>query len=553
MKQKSSHKLVFKVDTKTLKKHHWNLDLDLNTALHDYPEFVVALNDSQVLRWIDEINGISDVERKVGDIKRRIKLEKKKPRTRETSMMIRELYRNLYNLQFVKDFVCVVICSNKDYDRANGGFTINGVEYRRFLGTSGGIKNSTIIYVNKDIYPELKKRVDNGRHMDVPMVAAKLEAYQALVCSGSTVIPEPKGIIVVPDCITHFTDDVILIDDSADGEPQMTAEKDFPIEHADSDGCGLMLPSYSRRVNEFLTGDGESVISGMNTRYAWTKGMVYTFDFIEFAERIANNYIIKDVWGTDRDVRDAEIILTESMLKLWNCYSSWEDYYRNCQENHYQFSTPKITPSSLEHVRDTNYQYLQSYQLTDEEIEQLCSQTFTELNEVLGLDYRKTLVFLAGYGLDDDFDYEEMSMAIRALMIDRRMVNDPFVLRKVWNMIGGRIEMAKRGAIRVNANYAMISGDPYALCQSMFGLEVTGLLKRGEIYHHYWSDRGCSEVVCFRAPMTCHNNIRKMRLNNSDEARHWYQYITSAQIYNAWDTACEAMNGADKDEKQLSL
>ena len=48
---------------------------------------------------------------------------------------------------------------------------------------------------------------------------AKLEAYQALVCSGSIPVSMPKGIIVVPDCETAFKSDVILIDGSGAGQP----------------------------------------------------------------------------------------------------------------------------------------------------------------------------------------------------------------------------------------------------------------------------------------------------------------------------------------------
>ena len=321
----------------------------------------------------------------------------------------------------------------------------------------------------------------------------------------------------------------------------------YDIEHNDSDGYGLMLPSYSRRVNEYLTGT-ENTISGMNTRYAWTKGMVYTFDFIEFAEKVAGTYEITDVWGTVRDVRNAEVILTESMLKLWNSYNSWEDYYDNCKENHYQFSTPKITPEKLENVRNTNYQFLQSYELTDEELKELCQPTIDEISGVLGMDYRKSLVFLAGFGLYEDNAFNEnIDYCVKAIMADERMINDPFIRRKIWNMISKRIEMAKRGAIKVNANFAMISGDPYALCQSMFDMEITGILKAGELYHKYWIDKGSDELACFRAPMTCHNNIRRMKLNKSEEAAHWYQYIKTAAILNAFDTACDAMNGADKD------
>lgn len=69
-------------------------------------------------------------------------------------------------------------------------------------------------------------------------------------------------------------------------------------------------------------------------------------------------------------------------------------------------------------------------------------------------------------------------------------------------MIRKRIKDAKVGVIKVSGNYSIISGDPYSLCQSMFGLEVTGLLKAGELYNKYWIDKGAEYVSCFRAPMT---------------------------------------------------
>lgn len=539
-----------------LKRANWKLDMPLKKAVKSYPEMIVSLNNSQCLRFIDELNGITDRDAKVRSIQKKIKFIKKQPKSRENKVLINNYYDTLYDLQFQKDYLCVVMNSHNDYDRANLGFSINygivngkecTVKYRRLLGTNGGVKNSTIVYVNEELYPELKKRLDNGRNMETKLVPAKLEAYQALICSGSTPLPMPKGFIVVKDCITKFKEDVILIDDSVDGEPKLTYEKDYEIEHNDSDGFGLMLPSYSRRVNEYLSGDGEHTIAGMNTRYSWTKGMLYTFDFIEFAEKVSGTYDVVDVWGHKRDIREAEVILTESMLKLWSSYSSWEDYFENCEKNHYQFSVAKTTPAELENVRDTNYQFLQSYEFSDDELKELCQPTIDEIQDVLGFDYRKSLVFLAGFSLDEKNAYSNFDNYIKALMIDERMIADPFIRRKILNMIKKRIDMGKRGAIRVNANYAMISGDPYALAQSMFGLEITGLLKAGEVYHKYWLDKDTEEIACFRAPMTCHNNIRRMKVSNSEDTKYWYRYIDTVLIYNAWDSACEAENGADKD------
>ena len=546
MRQKESQKYIYKLHSKQLRNSKWNLTLPLELAIREYPDCIVTLSSSQALRFIDELNGVTDIDRKIKEVRRKIKAEKKKPKSRESKTLIRELYNTLYNLQFESDYICVIMDSNKDYDKCNEGFIVNGKKYKRFLGTNGGIKNSTIVYINEKIYPELKRRLENGRNPNKEMVPAKFEAYQALICSGSTPIPEPEGIIVVKDCFTKFKDDIILLDDNVAGEPKMEFRVGYEIEHGCSGGFGLMLPKYSQRVNEYLSGKSEP-LSGMNTRYAWTKGMLYTFDFIEFAESIAGTYEIIDVWGDKRDVRNAEVILTESMLKLWDSYSCWEEYYENCKKNGYQFSTPKITPESLENVRNTNYQFLQSYEFTDDELQQLCQPTIDEIKDVLGLDYRKSLVYLAGKSLDENKIDSIEDMYIKALMIEPELINDTFIRRRIYSMIKKRIELAKKGSIMVNANFAMISGDPYALCQNMFGLEVTGLLKAGELYHKYWIDKGATELACFRAPMTCHNNIRRLKLNNSEECQHWYQYIKTASILNAWDTTCEAMNGSDFD------
>jgi len=537
---------VYKINSGFLKKSKWNLTLPLETALREYPEFVVSLNDSQLLRWIDELNGIQDANSQIADIKTQIQSEKKKAVTTKTKRKIKDLYKQLNALKFKKDYVCIVMDSVKDYDRCNQGFKINGIQYRRLMGTNGGIKNSTIIYINSALYDEIKKRIDNGRDLNKELVPAKLEAYQALVASGSMPIPQPEGVIVVNDCITHFKDNVILISDEKEGEPELTHIDNYDIEHNNSDGFGLMLPSYSAKVNYSLTGS-DTPISGMNTRYAFSKGMLYTFNFIEFAEQKAGTYEIIDVWGTPRDVRKAEVILTASMLKLWDSYKNWEDYYNNCCLNHYEFATPKITPRTLENVRTTSYQYLQSYDFTDAELKELVKPTIDEINDILGADYRKSILYMAGCSLNENNIQYMADDFVKALCINPLMINDPFVKDSIYRNIEKKIENAKKGTIKINGNYAMIGGDAYALAESMFNMPVKGLLKAGEVYHKYWIDNGDTEIVCFRSPMTCHNNIRKMKLNNSSEAAYWFRYINTALIYNAFDTACEAMNGSDFD------
>src|SRR5699024_6513726 len=82
-------------------------------------------------------------------------------------------------------------------------------------------------------------------------------------------------------------------------------------------------------------------------------------------------------------------------------------------------------------------------------------------------------------------------------------------------------------------------------------LEITGLLKAEECYSKYWIDKNVNEVVIFRSPMTSHNNIRKCRVSNNEEAKYWYQYMDTIMIINGWDTFCMAENGCDYDSDLL--
>ena len=132
-------------------------------------------------------------------------------------------------------------------------------------------------------------------------------------------------------------------------------------------------------------------------------------------------------------------------------------------------------------------------------------------------------------------------------MIEPAMIDDPFVNSQIYSMIRNRIDEAKVGVLNVPANYSLVSGDPYSLCQSMFGLEVTGLLKAGQIYSKYWIDHNISRIVSFRAPMTSHNNIRLLEVAHSPEMDEFYKYMTTPTIFNSWDTCADAMNGFDKD------
>ncbi|MFD0712289.1 hypothetical protein [Paenibacillus sp. GCM10027626] len=539
-------RFVFKFHSSRIREAGWQLQLTLEEAIAR--DELIALADSTLLRFIRQIqhkeqSREQEIERRAARLRHALDAEK----DRSPAPDRQASYLQLYQLLFVPEYAAIVMDTMKDFDRLNlkKGFMINGKLFRRLLATPGGAKNSTVIYVSEDVYEPLAKRLDNGRNPQQPFIPAKLEAYKALACSSSIPVPDPEGVLVVPDCWTSFKTNIIRISDSDGDNPTLSYEQQAEVALNESDGYGLIHPDLSLQWSRSLGAAYRS--SGFCIRNAFAKGMVFTFDFIDFADKVAGHYIVKDAWGCERDIRRVRLILTTSMLKLWDSYRSLEHYTACCRENGYKYSVTKLLPEKLEHERNLNYQFFQSFDLSDEELAELARPTIEEIKACLGGDWRMSLLFLKGTRLHlDGFQRMDPDYA-KALMIEPRMIDDPFVREKIHYAIKKRINDAKIGVLKVRGNFSTVSGDPYSLCQSIFGMEVTGLLRAGQFYAEYWQDRQVNQIACFRAPMTCHNNIRLLNLVHNEEMRYWYRYMKTVTIFNSWDTTAHALNGCDKD------
>ena len=562
-KQKTTQQFVLKINSTLLAKNNWDLILPLERA-RKVSGLVVSLGDSQILTWINQLNGTTDYDIEAKRIKKEIKYLKKQPNCKENKKKIAELYKDLYDLQFKKDYVSLIIDKQKDYDRANEGFRINGISYKRLLCTTNGVKTSTVVYASERIVNDngnittmveaLKRRIENGRDVTVPIVPAKLSAYEALCASNSIPVSWPKGIIVVRDCIIHFKSDIINITDK-DGykEPIVEFLENQDVSNNCSDGCSMMLPSLARRWNGELTGDYEHEIGGCNLRCSWTKGMTFPFDYIRFAEEVMGasednpeKYLIEDVWGVKRDVRDSELIITESQLKLTKSYKSWEDYYNNCINNDYTIRIAKTAPHDVDNIRQLNYQFIQSLPMTDDDIDELIYPTISEIKDITGMNVDKTIAYLCGDGFDSD-SIEYADTIAKVLMIEPKMISDPYIQSKIKKMIERRIRDAKIGVLDVHGNFQIISGDLYALCENMFGLKPNGLLKAGELYSKYWKDCGVKRVLCARAPMSNIHSLMSQNICYDDRVADWYKYMPTVVVVNGHDTMPAALNGFDQD------
>lgn len=556
-----NQRYIYKNHSSRFRDMDWDLNLDIKTAKKNNE--IVSINDSIALRILRHITNNSISEKEIQDIKHEIKKLKKESYSKSNTQEIKQLYNQLDDMLVIQELNSIVfdLISDWNYITSKKKISLlNNKRIKRIIGTSGGVKKSTVLFSDSKIHDEFNDKLNNGISFDKKYVPAKFEAYKALAFSGSTPVTQPKGVLVIKDGEIDTISDILLLSDDEKGGFKLEKKENYKIKRAFCDGCGMI----SRQLSEQWTIDmgcytydnkknkvANYISSGFNIRNAWCKGMVFNFPYLEFTEEIAipsgKSYFVEDAWGHMVDIRNVDLIITTNMLKLWDAYDSIDHYLECCQENGFEFCVAKILPEELENTRNMNYQFLESYDLSDKDIQELIKPTVDSIKGAISEDYLKMLLFLKGYKisksdyLNEEYDY------LKALMIDKRMMDDPFIKQRVYHMIEKKINDSKKGVLEVEGSYHIVSGDLYGLCEYMYGLEVTGLLKANEFYAKSWLDKGVNKIVSYRAPMTVHNNIKVMPLVNNKQTEKWYRFMKTCLIINAWDTTMEAMNGQDFD------
>lgn len=235
IKDLSYSRRVLKISTEELEKSGWALTVELAEAKKN--GWTISLSESTCIRMIEDIAGVDreTVAVKLQALRHEMKELRRQKKSMEQVRRIKQIFQEQDEIQFLPEYLCVVSKTKKAFRRACSGFTLNGARYTRLVGTPGGVKNSTVVFVSetarngRPLAEELRRRIDNGRNMTKEFVPAKLEAYRALVCSASAPLSAPRGVLVVPDCTTEFNDSYIQVKDGEKNEPIVSEVKNGKV------------------------------------------------------------------------------------------------------------------------------------------------------------------------------------------------------------------------------------------------------------------------------------------------------------------------------------
>lgn len=543
---------VMKFQSSKLKKFNYNYNISFSEAKEN--KEIVALADNQILRSIRDICkypvDLLDIEELY---QARDKLKKLSGNHADE---IQQIQNQINHLMFIPEYITVVMEHPKHYEYIyQNGIVINGVKYKRFSCSAGQARISTVALCSETIIDELKERLDNGRDKSVPLAPSKYNAYFGLSGSATFKVSEPKFIVVkdfsnTTKYMTNFvTETDWKIDDTID-------QREIELEMNRTDGMGLISPRQAKIWADDIGLD--YIPSQFIIRQSFMKGLLCTFDIHKFCEeKNGGNYIVDTIYKDKdgnyikADLRDYDVIISESQFKLWNAYPNVETYIDNYRKNKLYWGVAQYAPKEAKDILKLNYQFIQTLNLNEEDIEKLASQFVDWISGVTYKNLPYTLLFLLGVNNTEENIKEYLQKSdtywIKSLILNPKLIHDKYITSKIYDLIKIRIKNGCLGSIIVDGNFQYIVSDPYGFMQSVCGQEVTGLLKQGEYYSNYWNKKNVKQVDSMRSPLTYRSEHVILNFRNDEETHEWYKYCNLGIIINYYGHEVCNWGGADMD------
>lgn len=513
-----------------LKKAHFNIDVTLDQARINSE--VISINNSELIRALFRLKKVEFSQNELENLLKSRKNVKKLQNTEENRKKLEILKQKIESMLFIEDLVIVEFTTKSHYLAIlkNKGFYVNGTKYTPFMASAGMIRKNTAMFINNNIKHPLMDILENGRNESVAMVAAKFGAYFSLYSSSTLPVSFPK-FAVVPDKEIKTLRRVDFVTYKGDNLDDDVEEVVKELRLNAFDGQGLISPRLARQWSEELEMD--YTFSCAIIRAPFLKGLVAVFDTEQFATEIAGKYNFIDIYGNEQDIREIDLLVSESMFKLWSSYTDTDDYVSKCHQNHLGFSVAKVNPKEENNFSRTSYQFLQILNLNDADVANLCEPSINWFRNIGGGSAEEMILYATGENDFEPQDFERMDVVTKALLLNPALARDRHVQEKFTKTLERKKKESYMGSILINANYQFMVADPfYQMCHIM-QVERRPLLEDGQHYSAYWQDKGITTVNAIRSPIVHHSEFNVLNLQEREDTRRWFHHLKSGVIFPA--------------------
>jgi hypothetical protein len=543
---------TFKFKSSRLKEFNYDISLTFEEA-KEYGE-VIALFDNQILRSIRDIHNRHVDYEYLESLHAEKGYLKHKQHSIENANLIKNIQTQINEMLFIPEYITIVMDHPSHYKYLyKNKLTLNGKQFRRFSSSAGQARVSTVTFCESETADRLDVILDNGRNLDKELVPSKFNAYKGVYGSATSEVSTPR-FCLVPDYSSDTQVKVNFVTETDYESDDIIEIKELTESFNRFDGQGLI--SYEMASKWAAELGLDYVPAQWCVRNSFLKGMLNTFPIHEFCEKVNNgNYRIKTSYKDEQgnykivDLRNVDVLISESQFKLWDSFDSIEVYQENCEKNNLKWGVSLHSPKKDKDILKMNYQFLQTLNLDKSDIEKVCEKFVDWITGVTSKNIYYTMLFLLGTEITEGKIIKYLDKGennwIKSLIVNPELINDKFIKKKVYDLIKRKIKNGCLGQILIDGNFQTLVSDPYAMMQHVCGLEVTGLLKEKEYYSNYWNQKGIKVVDSMRAPLTYRSEHLLLNLQHNETLDYWYRYNYTGIIVNAHGH--ETMNWAGSD------
>lgn len=377
----------------------------------------------------------------------------------------------------------IIILECKDTDRKllrqviYNGITVNGNKYRFFTASAGQTRLQKIQIIKEELWNKYEKTLMCGLTIDSinksKEKGCNINKFLAYLSLNGSATDEWEGFdidrsIVIDDFETMVEGEVDYIDKETFEVTRKTM--DIPIPH--SDGCGIILPSVSKK--NFMI------------RLQWVKGLLTPVNYLAWIKeyrQVVNEedrYKITDIYGKVHDLikEDIQIIFSKSQFKMWKYYESWQQYKEwfkkyNCNANICNEEDDNFTQAKL------NYQMWQTLiDITDEEIDYFINPSIEYIKKA----HTDRNIMLDILGATEENKYRNNFQ--EALKIYPEMLQEKGIKQQLEDSIEKKRKEVRCGRVNnIDATYTYLLPDVFAWMEFIFNGEtsVKGILENGKV------------------------------------------------------------------------
>ena len=369
------------------------------------------------------------------------------------------------------------------------------VHYVPFDASASMLRACRISFIDERLKGAMDERLCLGMDFSTIQVRPhKYFAYRGLyltdcarVISDDRLVLDEQTVVVIDDSSHYYLSGkvpgkvavpVITAKEQEDAYWAIRKEEESPKINA-FDGEGLISSYYSDLIN---TKNKSMGATSYQVRMPFIKGMLHKVDFHGFFKEYGKMsekepYIIKDIFGIDRDLNKVQIILNKSMFK---CYDWVKDYaelnkitdpmaffFAGMKKYNHGLYIAKTNLSLLSQRVKINYQYLCTLNLTSEEFESLVKEHLDYIEEINNNPNLQREILLGNRPKAQEETWKV------ALSKNREFLREPFIKEKIKGLIDSYYREIYMGQLRVDGENRFLSGD-------LLGLLIDMLVKIGQ-------------------------------------------------------------------------